>query len=133
VILQDTDQVPNLALGDFFATSEEEIRQVHQPLRIGRRLAARDAWAPTVSMSHEARHAYMNHNYSEFTHKLARVQFTKPLMRFVASEEEKRWAKQERAKFGADKLVMWVLRGSAVHKVWSGGEDKQNGVAGSTA
>jgi hypothetical protein len=25
---------------------------------------------------------------------------------------------------------MWVLRGSAVHKVWSGGEDKQNGVAG---
>jgi hypothetical protein len=61
----------------------------------------------------------MDHNYLEFAHKLAKVHFSKPLMRFVASEKERAWAKQERAKLGADKLVMWVLRGSAVHKVWS--------------
>jgi hypothetical protein len=49
---------------------------------------------PTFQMAHEARHAYMNHNYSEFTHKLARVQFTKPLMRFVAERGKKRWARR---------------------------------------
>jgi SAM-dependent methyltransferase len=130
VILQDTDQVPNLSLGEFFAHLKKKYDKfINLCESVEGSLLAMPGRAPFL-MAHEARHAYMNHNYLEFTHKIAEVKFTKPHMRFVASQQEKDWARKERAKFASEKLVMWVLRGSAVHKVWSGGEDKQNGVAG---
>jgi hypothetical protein len=54
VILQDTEQVPNLWLGDFFAP-ENEIRRFHQPLRIGRGLAAGNAGAPRCTTGRKRR------------------------------------------------------------------------------
>ena len=130
VLLQDTDQVPNASLGAFFEYLKTRYdRFINLCESVEGSLLAMPG-RPTYSMSHEARHAYMNHNYIEFAHKLARVPFTKPLMRFVATDAEKKWAKAERAKLGADKLVMWVLRGSALHKIWSGGQDEVNKATG---
>lgn len=130
VILQDPEQVPNLALGDFFAYLKTKYTKfINLCESVEGSLLAMPG-RPAYEWTNEARHEYMDHNYLEFAHKLAKVHFAKPLMRFVASEKERAWAKQERAKLGADKLIMWVLRGSAVHKVWSGGEDKTNQVTG---
>jgi len=41
-----------------------------------------------------------------------------PKPKFYASEDEKAWAKKERAKIGGDMLIMYSLAGSSVHKVW---------------
>lgn len=130
VILQDTDQVPNAWLGEFFdylRTQYDHFINLCESVE-GSLLAM--AGRAQFNWPHEARHAYMNHNYLEHTHLIAGVRFDKPLMRFVANEKEKAWAKAERAKLGAEKLIMWVLRGSAVHKVWSGGIDPVNKITG---
>jgi SAM-dependent methyltransferase len=130
IVLQDAEQVPNLELGAFFDHLKKKYTKfINLCESVEGSLLAMPG-RPTFQMAHEARHAYMNHNYLEFTHKLAQVPFKKPQMRFVPNDAEKKWVSQEKAKLGAEKLVMWVLRGSAVHKVWSGGEDNQNGVAG---
>ena len=50
----------------------------------------------------------------------AKVKFEKVLMRFVATDEEKKWALAEKARHGAAPLIMWVLAGSSIHKVWHG-------------
>jgi hypothetical protein len=62
----------------------------------------------------------MNHNYLEFDALASPGAFDKPLMRFVATDEEKKWAQNERAKARRDPLIMWVLAGSSIHKVWAG-------------
>ena len=130
VILQDPEQVPNAWLGGFFdALRLKYDKFVNLCESVEGSLLAM-AGRATFDWSQEARHAYMNHNYIEHTHRIAGVRFEKPLMRFVANEKEQKWAKEERARMKAEKVVLWVLRGSAVHKVWSGGIDTQNNITG---
>ena len=120
VVLQDPDQVPNAWLGPFweylrtrydrFINLSESVEGTFlaMPGRI------QYGWTP------EARHMLMNGNYLEFAHKAAGVPYERPLSRFVATEEEQKWAKAEKAKIGAAPLIMWVLAGSSIHKVWEG-------------
>jgi ADP-heptose:LPS heptosyltransferase len=67
-----------------------------------------------------ARNMMMDGNYLEFMHKLAEVPYDKPFVRFVATDEEKEWAKREKAKIGGAPTIMWALAGSSIHKVWEG-------------
>ena len=39
-------------------------------------------------------------------------------MKFYATKEEIAWAKEERAKMGGKKVIMWCLSGSSVHKIF---------------
>jgi len=120
VILQDTEQVPNLALGDFWAYIAKKYHKfINLSESVEGSLLAMPGRAPFL-WNTETRHAYMNKNYVEFMHTIAGVKFDKPLMRYVASEDEKKWAQNERRRFGADPLIMWVLAGSSIHKVWAG-------------
>jgi ADP-heptose:LPS heptosyltransferase/predicted SAM-dependent methyltransferase len=120
VILQDTEQVPNAWLGDFWASLAKKYDKfINLSESVEGSLLAMPERAPYL-WNTEARHEYMNKNYVEFMHRIAGVKFDKPLMRYVASEEEKKWAQNERRRFAADPLIMWVLAGSSIHKVWEG-------------
>lgn len=116
IILQDKDQVPNLNLGDFwdhikkkydrFVNLSESVEGTFLalPARI------QHGWP------HELRHKMLNVNYVEFQHELAQVPH-KPQIKFYATDEERAWAKKQRAKMG-DYVIVWSLAGSSVHKAW---------------
>lgn len=118
VVLQEPEQVPNPWLGhfwahlkkkyDYFVNFSESVE--------GSLLALPDR--VHFHWSKEARHRYMNHNYLEETHAIAEVPYERPRMRFHATEDEKRWAAKERRTLGAAPLILWVLSGSSVHKVY---------------
>ncbi len=118
-IIQEHEQVPNAWLGPFwdyikkkydrFINLSESIEA--SLLAMPDRTEAR--WWPT-----EARHAHMNQNYVEFTHKIAQVPYEGTKMRFVETPEERKWAEGEAKKFKGAPLILWVISGSSVHKVW---------------
>ena len=120
--MQDKDQVPNHLLGDFWKYQSAKFdKWVNLSesvectlLSIPGRTA--DSWSPL------ARHRYMNHNYVEMQHAIAKVPFV-PKVRFYPLPSEREWAVKERARLGGDPLIMWALTGSSVHKTW-GGLDK---------
>lgn len=126
IILQDPDQVPNHELGPFWNYLQKKYDKfINLSESVEGTLLAMPDRIQT-KWPHQVRHSMMNRNYIEFTHALAGVEFHRPKMRFVPSDEEKAWAKKEYMKLSAAPLVMWVIRGSSVHKVWSGGVDEKN-------
>ena len=120
--IQDTDQVPNHLLGEFWnyqaakydkwvnLSESVECSFLSVPGKTTHR------WPPAM------RHRYMNHNYLEAAHLIAGVPHV-PRVRFYPTETEREWAKKERQKLGGAPLVLWALTGSSVHKTW-GGLDK---------
>lgn len=115
--VQDTDQVPNHLLSDFWDNERKKYdRFVNLSESVeGNFLAL--AGRPNHSWPAEVRRKYMDANYAEFAHDLAGVPMP-PSPKFYATEEEKAWAKKERARIGGDLLIMYSLAGSSVHKVW---------------
>ena len=115
--IQDTDQVPNSALAEFWA---HERKKYHKWINLsdsveGTFLAlpgrSNHAWPSNL------RRKYLDVNYFEFAHDMADVPMP-PKPKFYPTAEEKAWAKKERASFGGDMLIMYSLAGSSVHKVW---------------
>jgi ADP-heptose:LPS heptosyltransferase/predicted SAM-dependent methyltransferase len=66
---------------------------------------------------HELRHKMLNVNYLEFMHELAGVPY-KSRPKFYAHHYEKLWAKKQRKKLDAGRVILWVLSGSSIHKNW---------------
>lgn len=115
--VQDTDQVPNMALQDFWAWEREKFdKWINLSESIEGSLLALPG-RPNHAWSHEMRHKHMNKNYLEFTHDIADVphEFAQ---KFYATPDEKTWASKERQRIGGEFLVMYSLAGSSVHKVW---------------
>lgn len=115
--IQDPDQVPNHLLTEFWDNEEPKYdKWVNLCESVeGTLLALHDRIA--TRWPHAVRHARMNVNYTEFTHALADV----PMpcrQKFYTSKAEQEWAKAERKRVGGDYFVMYVLNGSATHKVW---------------
>ena len=67
--------------------------------------------------SKERIHELCNKNYLEETHRIADIKF-KHAPFYYPSSEEKRWAKKTRKKIKTKNVVMVVLSGSSVHKVY---------------
>jgi ADP-heptose:LPS heptosyltransferase/predicted SAM-dependent methyltransferase len=118
LVLFDKDQVPNGNLMDFWkyqAKKFDKFVNLSESVE-GSFLAmpgrTTHAWPASL------RHKYLNANYVQFSHELAGVPH-EPQVQFYATEEEKQWAKKTRAKMG-EKVVMWALAGSSVHKTWAG-------------
>lgn len=117
-ILQDTDQVPNNALGAFWESERKKYdRWINLSesvegtfLTLTERVQTR--WPKKV------RDEYLNENYVEFQHKLAGVPYIRPMTKFYATLGEKNWAIEQRIELKAKPLILWVLNGSSVHKVW---------------
>lgn len=116
-LLQDKDQVPNAALGDYWAYWARKFdKWVNLSESIeGSFLAlpgrTQHAWPPAV------RHKHMNFNYLQHQHELAGVP-DEIQMRFYATEEEREWARQERLRMGRQ-VLLWQLAGSSrMHKTY---------------
>lgn len=115
--IQDTDQVPNAMLVDFWAHERAKFdRWVNLSESVEGNLLAlpgrsNHAWPANL------RRKLLNVNYMELQHDLAEVPHD-IAPKFYATDEEKAWAKKERASIGGDLLVMYSLAGSSVHKVW---------------
>lgn len=115
--IQDTDQVPNQALPLFWEWEKkkyEKFVNLSESVE-GTLLALPGRTNHTWPINLRRKH--MDVNYFEFAHDLADVPMP-PKPKFYATDEEKAWARKERAKFGGDLLLMYSLAGSSVHKVW---------------
>lgn len=137
VILQKTDQIPNTRLKEYwdlmaqcfdkFVQLSESIEQTL--LLMPRHLAkieGKETYIeanPNYSKDKEFIHNLCDVNYLERTHDLAGVPYQdetgslfKP--RFFPSNAEKKFAKDFKRRMKGKKIVMWVLSGSSVHKVY---------------
>ncbi len=115
--LQDKDQVPNPALGEYWGYWKKRFdKWVNLSESVeGTFLAlpgrVQHEWPPAL------RHRHMNVNYLQHMHELAGVP-DEIAMRFYATKEEKAWARAEREKMGKT-LVLWQLAGSSrMHKTY---------------
>ena len=119
VILQDTDQVPNVALGPFW--SNEKLKY-DKWVNLSESVEA--TWLTLADRPYSGqwpqavREKYLDTNYVQFQHELAEVPYTKPEVKFYATQEEVSWAQAEAEALRAKPLILWVLNGSSVHKVW---------------
>jgi ADP-heptose:LPS heptosyltransferase len=115
--IQDTDQVPNPWLTEFWRVHRTKYdRWINLSESVeGTYLAlpgrAQHQW------SHDARRQLLDHNYLETTHLIAGVPYD-PSCKFYPTAKEVEWAQRDRKAMTADKVVLWVLTGSSVHKVW---------------
>lgn len=117
--IQDRDQVPNQWLTpcfDYWRPRFDRFVNLCESLE-GALLALPDR--PFYQWPHAALHAHMNRNYLETQHALGQVPHV-PAVKFYATDEEKAWARKERARMGAGPVILWSLSGSSVHKFWSG-------------
>lgn len=118
VVLQDVDQIPNPELGEYWAHEAQKYDKfINLSESVERNLLAMPGNIPH-SWPHQLRHARMNVNYLKFVHDIAEVPFP-PKVKFYPTKEEQDWALAEKAKIGGQ-VILWVLSGSAVHKVWPG-------------
>ena len=116
IVLQDKDQVRNNELQlywDFIKTRHDKFINLSESVERTWLASKGDI---QFDWSYEVRHKYLNTNYLQFQHELAGVPH-KPNVKFYATDEEREWAKTERAKMGK-KVIMWCLSGSSVHKVF---------------
>jgi ADP-heptose:LPS heptosyltransferase/predicted SAM-dependent methyltransferase len=117
-MLLDKDQVPNANLVDFWRWQEKKytkfVNLSESVEGTWLALPGRTAhgWRPLM------RHTHMNYNYLQFQHELAGVPHN-PQVKFFPTLEEKEWARKTRSKMG-NKVVLWSLAGSSVHKTWAG-------------
>ena len=119
LVIFDKDQVPNANLVNFwdyqaklydkFVNLSESVEGTF--LAMPTRTAHR--WSPLM------RHKRMNENYVAFQHEIAGLPH-KPQIKFYATEIEKQEAKEKRKKMGSDKVIVWSLAGSSIHKTWAG-------------
>ena len=128
--LQDLDQIPNHMLGDYwehvrgkydkFINLSETVE--HQFLAVSEKAV--------FHWPQKARHAVMNHNYGEVLHYVAQVPWNGvPESRFVATDDEYKWAQAQKAAIGGDPLILWVLTGSAINKLYPHMDDVIEAIA----
>ena len=115
--LQDTDQVPNHELTSYWDAMKRRFTKfVNLSESVEGTLLAIPGrtvhfWAK------EARHRVCNANYLEVTHDIAGVAHDYS-QHFYPTEEELRWAENERKSMGGNLIVCFSLNGSSVHKSW---------------
>lgn len=116
-IIQDTNQVPNSELGPYWDRLKERCDKfINLSESVEGSLLALPGRCQR-DWPHEARHAYMDHNYLEVTHGIAGVPFPARAT-FYPSDDEIEWAQAERRRIGGSIVVMFALAGSSGHKTW---------------
>lgn len=116
-MLQDTDQVPNNKLGDFW---KHHKAKYDKWVNLSESVEVTSLAFPgttAFNWSHAARNLFFDKNYIEVTHAIAEVPMPAKA-KFYPTPEETAWAKAERAKMG-ETVVLWSISGSAVHKRYS--------------
>jgi len=115
-VVQGKDQVPNHALPAFWdALKTKYTKFINLSESVEGTLLALQG-RTQHGWPHSLRNKMLNNNYNEFTHDLAELPY-EINQKFYATDEEKKWAKDEKQKLGG-KVILWSLSGSAVHKTW---------------
>ena len=118
-VVQTHDQVPNAWLGPFWAYLKKKYDKfINLSESVEASLLAMPDRTESLWWTTEARHAHMNQNYVEFTHKIAGVPYDGCKMRFVETAAEREWAQAEAKKLKGAPLIIWTISGSSIHKVW---------------
>lgn len=119
VIVQARDQVPNGELGEYWsAMSKPFDKFINLSESVERSLLALEGdksfnWHPKF------RDAIMNVDYLDGTHIIADCAEYPKRPKFYPTKDESQWAKTRRMQMGLkNKIIMWVLSGSAVHKYY---------------
>lgn len=116
-IVQEKEQVPNLDLGEYWSVIEKDYDKfINLSESIEGSLLAMPQRVES-GWPKNARHVYMDLNYTEWLHVLADVD-RMTNQRFYPTQTEIDNAKKEIRKSGAASVCTWVLSGSSVHKVW---------------
>jgi ADP-heptose:LPS heptosyltransferase len=115
--LQESDQVPNAMLGDYWtgmATRYDRVINLSESVE--NILLAKPTQVLGRIPAASRRAMFGDQNYVEWTHKWAGV--PGPFNpRFYATESELEWAREFRAGLRG-KVVLWALTGSAAHKIY---------------
>jgi ADP-heptose:LPS heptosyltransferase/predicted SAM-dependent methyltransferase len=114
-IIQDTDQVPNEDLYDFWANEE---KKYHKFINLSESVEASLLTLPNriaAKWPKSLRDKLLERNYLEFTHDIAEVPHVFSA-RFYPTAQESEWARKEKAKIG--RFVLYSLSGSSIHKAW---------------
>lgn len=118
IVIQDKDQVPNHELGQFWdVISKKYDKFVNLSESVEGTFLAYPGRAPH-RWPDEVRREKMGGNYLEFIHDLAGVDYIWPVRAFHPTEDEKAWARKQRAGMDARIVMLYVLAGSGVHKKW---------------
>jgi len=117
-LIQDTQQVPNDQLYEFWeALPERYAKVINLSESIEETLLARPG-SKAHAWPHDRRHFMLDRNYMEFQHAIAGVPGVEPAPRFYPTAAEKAWAKTTRRKMKAGRVILWCLAGSSVHKMY---------------
>lgn len=114
-VVQDVDAIPNQQLGEFWDYIKPKYSKFINLCESLERNLLLMSENMAFHWTHEMRHKHFNKNYVEFVHDIAGV----PMpcrSRFYETPEERAWALEEKARIGG-KVILWVLSGSAIHKV----------------
>ena len=115
--IQDTDQVPNNQLCDFWDHHKKRFdKWVNLSGSVECTLLSQPG-SPASNLPHAVRHSLQNRNYLEFTHDIAGVPHEFHQKVYLAPHEIS-WAKKERKAITDRPLVFFSLSGSSVHKVY---------------
>jgi ADP-heptose:LPS heptosyltransferase len=114
-VVQDVDAIPNQQLGEFWNYIKPKYSRFINLCESLERNLLLMSDNMSFHWPHEMRHKHFNKNYVEFVHDIAGVQMPSRI-KFYSTEEERNWARAEKHRIGG-KVILWVLSGSAVHKV----------------
>ena len=115
-VVQHVDIIPNEQLGDLWdAMAKKYDRFINLSESVERTLLPMK-WSMTFHWPHEMRHRHLNKNYMEYIHGIAEVPLPSRT-KFYPTAEERAWAQQEYSRIGG-RVILCVLAGSGVHKVW---------------
>ena len=120
-VVQDTDQVPNLELYEYWNyVSKQYDKWVNLSGSVEATLLVTKG-APVQMWPHKLRDKFLDHNYGDIMHKIADVPtdvFSLSAKRMYLAQEEIEAATKIRNHIGGKKLVGMVLNGSSFHKTW---------------
>jgi ADP-heptose:LPS heptosyltransferase len=119
IFVQETDLVPNNELPEYWKELSKHFNKfVNLSESIERSLLAVEtekAW----NWHHAFRDMVMNVDYLDATHAIAEVSDYPKKPKFYPNKHEIKWAKEYRRQLGLkNKVIMWALSGSSVHKAY---------------
>jgi ADP-heptose:LPS heptosyltransferase len=117
IVIQNEDIVPNHELMDYFNYLKTRYTKVVNMCETVEGVVLPMSGRAHFHWPKEARHLICNRNYVELQHAIAGVPYMRPETRFYETEAERAWGQEERAK-ASGPVIVWVLTGSAAHKIW---------------
>jgi ADP-heptose:LPS heptosyltransferase len=115
--LQDTDQVPNEQLTDYWRALGERFGKV---VNLSESVEGRFLVLPGRPESEfpvEILRAKNGGNYNDYACDLAGVP-RQNQVKFYPNREEREWVEKQRKKLGEVPVILWVLSGSSIHKMY---------------